>query len=170
MLDPPALRITTPSDREIVMSRAFSAPRALVFDAWTKPHLLKRWYGAHGWDLVVCEVDLRVGGAWRYVSRGPDGTEMTQRGVCREVVPPERLVTTQRFDPPWSSGQCLVTTTFVENAGRTTVTTSVRYPSRGARDSALRTPMRRGLSEGYARLDALLSSRPPGGRVLRRGG
>jgi uncharacterized protein YndB with AHSA1/START domain len=157
VLDTPALTISTPSDREVVMSRAFSAPRALVFDAWTKPHLLERWYGANGWTLAVCEVDLRAGGAWRYVSRGPDGAEMTQRGVFRELLPPRRLVTSQSFDPPWNSGECLVTTTFAEAAGRTTVTVTVRYPSRAARDAALRTPMRRGLSEGYARLDALLS-------------
>jgi uncharacterized protein YndB with AHSA1/START domain len=157
VLDPAALTITTPNDREIVMSREFSAPRILVFDAWTKPHLLQRWYGARGWTLAICEVDLRAGGAWRYVSRGPDGAEMTQCGVYREVLPPRRLVATQSFEPPWDSGECLVTTTFAESAGRTTVTVTVRYPGRAARDAALRTPMRRGLSESYARLDALLS-------------
>ena len=161
MLDPAALTITTPSDREVVMSRAFSAPAALVFGAWTEPHLLRRWYGAQGWTLAICEVDLRTGGAWRYVSRGPDGAEMTQRGVYREVLPPQRLVATQSFDPPWDSGECLVTTTFAECAGRTSVTVTVRYPSRAARDAALRTPMRRGLSESYARLDALLAAPPP---------
>ena len=161
MSDSAALTITPPSDREVVMSRDFRAPLPLVFDAWTKPHLLRRWYGAQGWTLAICEVDLHAGGAWRYVSRRPDGAELTQRGVFREVLPPRRLVATQSFDPPWDSGECLVTTTFAESAGRTTVTVTVRYPSRAARDSALRTPMRRGLSEGYARLDALLAAPPP---------
>jgi uncharacterized protein YndB with AHSA1/START domain len=160
MLDPPALRVTTPGDREIVMVRDFSAPRALVFDAWTKPHLLARWYGAHGWTLAVCELDPRPGGAWRYVSRGPDGAEMTQRGTFREFVPPQRLVSTQTLDSPAESAAALVTTTFAETAGGTTVTLTVRYPSRAARDAALRTPMKRGLSEGYARLAALLAALP----------
>src|SRR4030088_2806801 len=74
------LKVTTPTDREIVMTRVFDAPRRLVFDAFTKPELLKRWFGPHGWSLVTCEVDLKVGGTFRFVLRGPDGTEMGIRG------------------------------------------------------------------------------------------
>jgi uncharacterized protein YndB with AHSA1/START domain len=157
----PELRLATPGDRRIVLAREFSAPRTLVFEAWTVPHLLRRWYGAHGWTLVACDVDPRPGGAWRYVSRGPDGAEMIQGGTYREFVPPERLVSTQTFGDPPEGAESLVTTTFDEAAGVTTVTLTVDYPTRAARDAALRTPMRRGLAQGYARLDALLAGAPP---------
>src|SRR5437879_13654195 len=86
------LKVTTPTDREIVLTRVFDAPRRLVFDAFSKPELLKRWFGPRGWSLVVCEVDLRVGGGFRFVLRGHDGTEMAMRGVYREIVPPARPV------------------------------------------------------------------------------
>ena len=85
------LQVTTPSDKEIVLTRVFDAPRHLVFDALTKPELLKRWFGPRGWSLVVCDVDLRVGGAWRFVLRGPDGTEMGMSGIYREIARPERI-------------------------------------------------------------------------------
>src|SRR5258705_3710783 len=89
------LQISTPSDREIAMTRAFDAPRSMVFDAWTKPELLKRWLGVFGnWSFAVCEVDLRVGGKYRYVWRGKDGKEMAMGGVFRQIVRPERLVVT----------------------------------------------------------------------------
>jgi uncharacterized protein YndB with AHSA1/START domain len=159
--DTPALRLTTPDARQIVMSREFAAPRALVFDAWTKPHLLRRWYGARGWTLVTCEIDPRPGGAWRYVSHGPNGAVMTQQGTFREFVPPERLVTTQTFDSSPGDAETLVTTTFVETAGVTTVTLTAVYPTRAARDEALRTPMRRGVAQGFARLDTLLAALDP---------
>jgi len=92
------LQVTTPTEREIVMTRVFDAPRSLVFDALTKPELLKRWFGPRGWSLGVCEVDLKVGGTWRFVWRGPDGTEWGMHGAYREIVPPERLVHTETFD------------------------------------------------------------------------
>src|SRR2546428_12352194 len=94
-----ALKVTAQSDREIVMTRVFDAPRNLVFDAYTKPDLLKRWLGVFGgYSMPVCEVDLRVGGTYRFVWRGPDGAEMEVRGVYREVVRPERLRHTQKVD------------------------------------------------------------------------
>src|SRR6185503_2480864 len=83
------LKVTTPTDREIVMTRVFDAPRRLVFEAFSKPGLLKRWFGPRGWTLPVCEVDLRVGGGFRFVLRGPDGKQMGMRGVYREIAPPE---------------------------------------------------------------------------------
>ena len=86
------LKVTTPTDREIVLTRVFDAPRRPVFDAFSKPELLKRWFGPRGWSLVVCEVELKVGGGFRFVLRGPDGREMGMRGVYREIVPPERSV------------------------------------------------------------------------------
>lgn len=142
---------------DLVMTRTFAAPRALVFAAFTRPELLMRWYGARGWTLVVCEIDLRPGGAWRYVSRGPGGAEMTQRGVYREIDAPGSLVQTEIFDG-WEDAEALVTTVFDELDGdRTRMASTVRYPSRDVRDSVLRTPMERGAGESYDRLTGLLS-------------
>jgi uncharacterized protein YndB with AHSA1/START domain len=154
------LQVTTPSEREIAMRRVFNAPRRLLFDAWTKPELLKRWLGARGgWSMVVCEVDLRVGGKYRFVWRkGADGTEMGMGGVYREVVPPARLVATEVFDDPWYPGEALDTTVLVEHGGKTTVTTTVLYASREVRDAVLKSPMDRGVAESYDNLDELLPS------------
>jgi len=147
------------------MTRVFDAPRALVFDAWTKPELLRRWLGVRaGWSMAVCEVDLKVGGAYRFVWRGPDGTEMGMRGVYREIVRPERLVATEVFDQPWYPGDALDTTVLVEQGGKTTVTTTVLYASKEARDGVLKTPMSTGVAESYDKLAELLAS-PPAGRV-----
>jgi uncharacterized protein YndB with AHSA1/START domain len=152
------LQVTTPSEREIAMTREFNAPRNLVFDAWTKPELIKRWLVRGGWSFTVCEVDLRVGGKYRFVWRGPSGAEMGMGGVYREVVRPERLVATEKFDDPWYEGEALDTTIFVERGGKTTVTTTVLYASREVRDGVLQTPMERGLAENYNKLDEVLAS------------
>jgi uncharacterized protein YndB with AHSA1/START domain len=153
-----ALTVTTPTDREIVLTRAFDAPRRLVFDALTKPELLKRWFGARGWNLVVCEVDLRVGGGWRFVSRGPGGTEMGHGGVYRQILPPDRLVYTELFDDQSYPGESLVTHVLVEHDGRTTLTSTVLYASRKGRDTVLSYPMERGVAEAYDRLAELLQT------------
>jgi len=159
--DTGALQVTTPSDREIAMTRVFNAPRSLVFDAWTKPELLKRWLGVRGgWTFAVCEVDLRVGGTYRFVWRGRDGTEMGMGGVYREIVRPERLVATEKFDESWYEGDALDTTVLVENGGKTTVTTTVLYASREVRDAVLKTPMATGVAESYDKLDEVLASTP----------
>ena len=151
------LKVTTLTEREIVMTRVFDAPRRLVFDALTKPELLKRWFfGPPGWSLAVCEVALQVGDAYRYVWRGPDGTEMGMRGVCLEFVPPERIVATEKFDQPWYPGEATATTVLVEQGGRTTLTLTVRYESREARDAVLKTPMEHGVAIGYDRLAEML--------------
>jgi uncharacterized protein YndB with AHSA1/START domain len=153
------LEITTPSEREIAMTRAFDAPRSLVFDAWTRPELLKRWLGVRGgWTFAVCEVDLRVGGAYRFVWRGPKGNEMGMGGVYREIVRPERLVATEKFDDPWYEGEAVDTTVFVEKDGKTTATTTVRYASQEIRDAVLRSPMEKGVAESYDKLDEVLAS------------
>lgn len=153
------LEVTTPSEREIAMTRVFEAPRNLVFDAWTKPELLKRWLGVrNGWSLAVCEIDLRVGGAYRYVWRGPDGAEMGMGGVYREIVPPERLVATESFDDAWYPGQALDTIVLVEHGGKTTATTTVHYESREARDAVLQSDMDRGVAESYDKLAEHLES------------
>jgi uncharacterized protein YndB with AHSA1/START domain len=159
MTDTGALQITTPSEREIVMSRVFDAPRSLVFDAWTKPELLERWLGVRGgWSMVVCEVDLRVGGAYRFVWRGPDGAEMGMGGFYREIVRPERLVATESFDDPWYPGEALDTTVLVEDGGKTTATTTVLYESEEIRDAVLESGMARGVAESYDVLAEYLAS------------
>jgi len=157
------LQITTPSDREIAMTRLFDAPRGLVFDAWTKPELLKRWLGVFGgWTFAVCEVDLKVGGAYRYVWRGKNGQEMGMGGVFREIVKPERIVCTEKFDESWYDGDATDTTVFVEKGGRTTVTTTVRYASKEVRDGVLKSPMEGGVSKSYDKLAEVLASRLAG--------
>jgi uncharacterized protein YndB with AHSA1/START domain len=153
------LQLTTPSEREIAMSRVFDAPRSLVFDAWTKPELLTRWLGVRGgWSMVVCEVDLRVGGAYRFEWRGPDGAEMGMGGVYRELVPSERLVATESFDDPWYPGEALGTTVLVEEGDKTTATTTVLYESEEIRDAVLESGMARGVAESYDMLAEYLAS------------
>jgi uncharacterized protein YndB with AHSA1/START domain len=159
MNDPRKLQITTPSDREIAMTRVFDAPRRLVYDAFTRPELIKRWLGVRaGWTMPVCEVDLRVGGAYRYVWRGPKGQDMGMGGVFREIVSLERLVLTEKFDQSWYAGDAVDTTVFVEQDGHTTVTTTVRYESKDARDGVLKTPMATGVAESYDKLAEYLAS------------
>jgi uncharacterized protein YndB with AHSA1/START domain len=153
------LQITTPSDREIAMTRVFDAPRRLVWDAHTKPELLKRWLGVHnGWILAVCDIDLTVGGRYRYVWRSPKGIEMGMGGVYREIVAPERMVATEKFDDAWYPGEALDTTVLVERAGKTTLTLTVLYDSKEARDGVLKSPMKEGVEVGYDTLAELLAS------------
>jgi uncharacterized protein YndB with AHSA1/START domain len=154
------LKVTTPSDREVAMTRVFDAPRYLVFEAWTKPELLKCWlYGPDDWELSVCTVDLRVGGKIRYVwrQRGENGKDMGMTATCREIVPPETLVFTEVWDEDWTEGEALVTMTFVENADKTTFTQTVLYSSCAARDGALKTGMEHGAAQSYDRLAELLA-------------
>ena len=160
MTDLQGLRLTTPGDREIVMARDFAAPRERLFDAYTKPELLRRWFGPHGYALVECDIDLRVGGHWRYLVRGLDGSEMTLQGVYQEIVRPELLVTTQTFDEGdyIADNASLVSTSFVEHDGGTTLTTTVRYPTPEMRDEIARSGMAEGFGQGLERLDELVAS------------
>jgi uncharacterized protein YndB with AHSA1/START domain len=152
-----ALKITTPSDREITMVRVFDAPRPLVFDCWTKPELVKRWLtGPPGWEFVVCEIELRVGGKYRFVWRGPGGVEMGMGGVHLEVKAPERVVNTQLFDQDWTGGEAVGTLVLTEHGGKTTVSNTVLYASKAARDGALSSGMEQGIAAGYERLDRVL--------------
>jgi uncharacterized protein YndB with AHSA1/START domain len=147
----------TPTDREVVITRVVDAPRRIVFEAYTTPRHLKQWLlGPEGWTMPICELDLRPGGAFRYVWRKADGAEMTIAGAVREVVPPERLVTTESWGPEWP--ETVNTVVFTEAGGRTTISLTVTYPSREARDAALQTGMREGMDQGFARLDALLKT------------
>lgn len=157
--NPNALQVTTPSDREIAMTRVFDAPRNLVFDAYTRPELLKRWLGVqNGWTLDVCEIDLRVGGAFRYVWGGPNKVEMGMGGVYREIVPNERIVGTEQFDNPWYPGEAVGTTTFVEEGEKTTLTMTVLYETKEIRDAVLQSPMEKGVARSFDRLAELLES------------
>lgn len=159
MPDTEKLKITAPGDRELVMTRSFNAPRQLVFDAFTKPELIRQWLlGPPGWTMPVCEVDLRVGGKYRYLWRNDTGVEMGMGGVYREVAPPDRIVSTEKFDQSWYPGEAVGTVTFVERDGKTTVTQMVVYESREARDAVLKSPMEDGVNAGYNRLAELLQS------------
>jgi uncharacterized protein YndB with AHSA1/START domain len=130
------------SDEEVRVTRTFDAPRNLVFDAWTKPELLRRWLGSEADELIVCDVDLRVGGTYRFVWRTREGGEMGLGGVYRDVVANERIVVTENFDPPYDEmmgGAAVTTTVFEERDGKTTLTSTTRYRSRDARDGAIAT-------------------------------
>jgi uncharacterized protein YndB with AHSA1/START domain len=154
-----ALQITTPSEREIRFERSFSAPRQLVYDAYTKPELVKRWLGAMpGWSWVVCDMDVRVGGTYRWVWKGPDGGEMGMGGTYREVVPGERLVNTEKFDQSWYDGEAEITVLFTSRGGKTTVTTNVLYVSTDVRDGVLNSPAAGGMEMSYQLLDALFAT------------
>jgi uncharacterized protein YndB with AHSA1/START domain len=147
----------TPSDREVVVTRVVDAPHRLVFDAMSNPKHVPQWLtGPEGWTMPVCEIDLRPGGAWRYVYRQPDGAEMTLQGSYREVAPPERIVSTESWGPEWP--ETINTLVLTEAAGQTTITMTIRYPSQEARDAALRSGMKDGMDQGFARLDGLLAS------------
>lgn len=145
------LQVTTPTDCEIVVVRVVDAPRRLVFEAWTSPKHVPRWMlGPEGWTMPVCEIDLRPGGAWHFVWRRVDGTEMEMRGVYREIAPPERLVATESWGGPWPD--TVNTLTLVEQDGLTTITQTILYPSKEARDAALQTGMKDGMASSYNRL------------------
>ncbi len=154
-----ALQITTLGDREIVITREFDAPRDLVWRALTEPDLVKRWLGTqNGWTMAVCEMGTKPGDPYRWVWRGPNGAEMGMGGVILELSPPERMVATERFDQSWYPGGAVDTTVLTEHDGRTTMTLTVRYDSREARDAVLRSPMEQGLSAGYNQLDTVLAA------------
>lgn len=153
------LQVTTPSERDVLVSRVFAAPRGMVFDAHTKPDLVRRWLlGPPGWTMPVCDIDLRVGGKYRYVWRhDASGQQMGVGGTFQEIARPSRIVMTQLFDEDWTGGETIVVTEFAEQQGKTTVRTKVQYASREARDAALKTGMTTGMEAGYQRLDELLT-------------
>lgn len=162
------LKITTPSEREIELTRVFDAPRPMVWQALTRPELLRRWYGPHGYRLVECEIDLRVGGSWRYVVRAPDDSDMELQGTYREISSPARLVQTEtNNDCDAAAGiQGLTTIELTETNGRTMLTSRSRYSSRQARDAVLNSGMDRGVSQAYDRLNTMLLSELPSGEPM----
>ena len=151
------LEVTTPTEREIVMTRVFAAPCSLVFAAWTSPEHLPHWMlGPGGWAMPICEIDLRPGGAWHFGWRRADGTEMEIRGVYKEIAPPERLVHTESWGGDWP--ETVNTLILTEEDGKTTVSGSMLYPTTEARDAALQTGMKEGVAASYNRLAEYLAS------------
>lgn len=145
----------TPSDMEIVITRLVEAPREQVFDAWTKPEHVTKWMlGPDGYSMPVCEIDLRPGGAWHFVWRGPGSHELSMDGEYRDVARPERLVATERWGDPWP--ETLNAVDFIEVDEGTLIVNTVVYPSKAARDAALATGMKEGMNDSFARLEAFL--------------
>jgi uncharacterized protein YndB with AHSA1/START domain len=147
------------SEREIVIARTFDAPARIVFEAWTKPELVKRWWAprSHGVEIASCEADVRVGGSYRYVMRR-GGTDMAFSGAYTEVTPYTRLVYTNVFEPMAAAGDVIVTVTFEESSGKTRLTSHQLFPSKQVRDSTLATGMERGMRETMDQLEELLES------------
>jgi uncharacterized protein YndB with AHSA1/START domain len=145
-----ATTFTTPSDREVEITRVVDAPRSLVFEAWTSPEHLPHWLGTRRSAMTVCEIDLRPGGAFRYVWRDEEGSEMEIRGAYVEIEPPERLVSTESWGGDWPETQD--TLILSERDGKTTMSLTILYPSKEARDAALGTGMNEGVAESYDRL------------------
>ena len=159
MYFPDSFKISLPTDCEILIQRDFHAPRQLVFDAFTKPELVRQWLlGPSGWTMPVCEIDLRVGGRYRYVWRKDGVKDMGMGGVFREIVVPARLVATEKFEDSWYAGEALDTTVFVEAGDITKLELTVLYESKETRDTASKSGMERGMVAGYNRLEEMLIS------------
>jgi len=147
--------LTTPSDRETVITRIFDAPRELVFEAMTRPEHVKRWWGIRSTTLVVCDIDLRPGGRWRYVLRDESGQEFGFSGEYREIDPPARIVSTEEFEP-MPGTEYVVTMTLEEVDGKTKMTSHLLYQSAQHRDGHLASGMESGMRETFDRLAELL--------------
>jgi uncharacterized protein YndB with AHSA1/START domain len=153
------LEITTPTDNEVVMTRAFDAPRNLVFDAFTKPELIRRWLlGPDGWEMPVCDVDLRAGGTFHYVWRNDaEDREFGLHGTYHEIDAPSRIVHVENFDQSWYPDDATVTTAFTEQDGTTRVSMTIFQPSREARDQMLASGMDKGVARSFDRLAEILA-------------
>lgn len=157
-------QVMLPSDREVQVTRTFKAPRALVFRAYTEPALVRRWMlGPPGWSMPVCDMDVRVGGSYRWRWRNDaDGAEFGFFGTFREVQPPSKIVHSERYDPGTlpeaypTEGEAIITTTFTEEDGITTMTSLMDFGSKEIRDSAMKTGMTEGMEQSYQLLDRLL--------------
>jgi len=149
-------KVTVPSDREIRITRLFDAPRPLVYEAFTKPEHVRRWWGClgEGYSVPVCEADVRPGGTWRYVNKTPNGSLAAFYGAYREIVPPERLVFTEIYEP-FPDGESLVTVVFAEENGKTRMTLTAEYPSIDVRDMVLKSGMESGAAISYDRLEEI---------------
>lgn len=156
-----AVVVTTPTDREVVLTRTFNAPRQHVFDAFTQPAMLRQWLGVYGGStLEVCDMELRVGGTYRWVWRLPDGHTMGMRGEVLDLAMGHRLALSEEFDDPWYPGHATSSIVLTETTNSTILVQTVKYESREARDKALATPMLRGIEAGFRTLDAVLQAPP----------
>ena len=154
---PKPLTIEAVGDRQLVITRDFDAPRDLVFLCYSKPELMRRWYGLPDWTMTVCEIDFRVGGKWRFVTKAPSGWEMGSQGVYTRIDAPERIDQTEIFDEDWTGGETIGVLTLTEKDGVTTSVTTVTYSSPEARAAAAATPMAEGMEMGFQRLDTVLA-------------
>jgi uncharacterized protein YndB with AHSA1/START domain len=153
------LNITTPSDKELEWTREFNASRKLVFDAVSKPELIRRWLlGPEGWTMPICEVDFKVGGKYRYVWQNADKGEMGMGGVFKEIIPVEKIVSTEKFEQSWYPGEAIGTVTLSERDSKTFLKTRMLYESKESRDAVLKSGMEQGLIAGYNRLAEVLNS------------
>lgn len=150
--------VTLSSDTEIQITREFNAPKHLVYKAWTTPELIKRWWAGDRGAVTVAEIDLRVGGAFRYAMDANPGFEVAFHGEFREVVPNERLVSTEIFEGMPDAGTALNTVSFTEENGRTTLTILTEYPTREIRDMVLASGMEGGLQESLDDLEEVAIS------------
>jgi uncharacterized protein YndB with AHSA1/START domain len=150
------MTLTLLSDREVAVTRAFDAPRRLVFEAMSSCERMKHWWGPRGYELVSCESDLRVGGAYRFVQRAPDGTIHAFKGVYREIAALERIVFTQIYEP-WPDQEVVVSTTLSEQDGRTAMSQRLVFGSKEARDGMIGSGMEQGEAQSFERLDELLA-------------
>ena len=144
--------VSLPTDEEIAITREFDAPRHLVYRAFTTPELVRRWWHANRGEMTVCEIDLRVGGTWRYVMVTPDGFEVAFHGEYRDIVPDERLVATEVYEAV-PDAEALDTTTFAETDGRTTLTILVQHSSKEHRDAHIESGMEAGLQDALDLLE-----------------
>lgn len=152
-------KLIASGEREIVITRAFDAPPELVFDAYTRPELLKRWLlGPSGWAMPVCEVDLREGGAYRFVWRSEEGSEIAMGGIYREIKRPEKLVNTEKFYESWYPGESLLTMTLTKKNGGTMFKCTILYETHQAREIVLNSKMESGVIASYDRLEEVLMS------------
>jgi uncharacterized protein YndB with AHSA1/START domain len=152
-----ALSIEPRGDREILITRSFNAPRALVWRAMTEPPLVKQWLGVFGgWTLPVCEIDARAGGMYRYEWHNRNGSKMGMGGVITECTPPERMVATELFDDPWYPGGAVTTQVLTEQGGQTLLTMTITYASKEARDGVVAGPMATGMAASYDAFEALV--------------
>ena len=152
--------VTLPTDNQILITREFNAPKELVYEAWTTPELVKRWWSAKRGEATVAEIDLRVGGRWRYAMVTDDGMEVAFHGEYREVVPNERIVSTEVYEgiPDGEANATLNTMTFEEEDGRTTLTILIEASSKDARDAILASGMEDGLQDALDLLEAVADS------------
>ena len=154
------VKVVPHGERAILITRSFKAPRKLVFDAMSKPEMMKHWFhGPPGWTLTTCNMDLRPGGTYRWVWTNDKGHEMGMGGTIREVIPPERMVSTEKFDQSWYPGEAVNTIILTEENGRTLMSLTVEYETPEARDGVLASPMASGMDASYDRLDAFLLSK-----------